>query len=195
MLLDSESPLLYINRSQHEPVVLEQFGDIFFPERETLAPDEPALGFLDEACQQLRDTCELQNSYEHLFLTLYFDHLRDILSSQHRKGKDRLAIDTLMRRLLIPLPQTHFYLTDFSVIGDQCIKKCVKVDFAFWTGRKFWVVLIDEPGHAKDRIQEERLLRSWAVEIVRLSEKDLCGSGFKDFLRRICQFPQMAGCL
>src|SRR5262249_32615370 len=195
LLLDCESPLLYINRAQHAPVTLEHYGEIFSAEEERAPRKRPATDFLEQACEQLRETCELQNSYEHLFLTLYFDQLKQALGIRRKRPLERISTGAMLSRFLLPLPQAHLYLTDFSsMVGSECLQRCVKVDFAFWTGRSFWVVLIDEPGHVKDRFQEEKLLRFWAVEIVRLSEEDLCGSGCTDFLRRICQFPQLAGC-
>jgi len=170
MLFESESPCLYINRSNLTGVTLEQFDSLFPSERRSFLADDP-LGHLHSICDQLRSSCELQTSFEHLFLSLYFDQLWE----SHQGCGARLG------RSLMPFPQTHLYLTDFShLITGECVQKCVKVDFAFWTGQRFQAVQIDRP--SGDRVHDERLLRFWGIELIRLAEEDISPAALKRFV-------------
>lgn len=170
MLFESESPCLYINRSNFTGVTLEQFGIISPSTSHSLLADDP-LQYLHSLCDLLRTDCELQTCYEHLFLTLYFD----LLWEAHG------AFDARLARSLVPLPQTHLYLTDFSnLIAGKCEQKCVKVDFAFWTGQRFLAVQIDPS--RDDRTQDGRLLRLWGIELIRLAGDEIGPAALKKFV-------------
>jgi len=173
MLLESDSPCLYINRSNLMGVTLKQFAEVFPAAGKALLIEDP-LEYLHSMSDLLRTHCELQTSYEHLFLTLYFDELWEA-----RKGDSDAVAGSLM-----PLPQTHLYLTDFShLISGQCEQKCVKVDFAFWTGRRFVAVRLDSRGERDERIiNDERLLRFWGIELVRIAEEDISAATVRRFV-------------
>jgi hypothetical protein len=171
MLLESESPCLYINRSNLMGVTLKQFAEAFPSAGQELLEQDPE-EYLQSMSDLLRTHCELQTSYEHLFVTLYFDALWEA-----HKGDGAALAGSLM-----PLPQTHMYLTDFSnLISGQCEQKCLKVDFAFWTGQRFVAVRLDGRGERDDR-NDERLLRFWGIELVRISEDDVSAAAVRRFV-------------
>lgn len=195
MQVESEGPCLHIDRSKCAAVTLDQFSTAFPAWRELLLNTDP-LNSPDIICEILRTDCELQSSSEHLFLTLYFDQLNEILRFQARGTNDRSIVSALMRRSLMPLPQTHLYLTDFSALASgDCRQRCVKVDFAFWTGQRFVAVLADEPGHCEDREQEERLLRFWGLEIFHFRIEDNAHAGdLIKILPRLCHVSNRRDC-
>src|SRR5262245_58920894 len=100
MMLESDSPCLYINRANLTGVTLKQFAELFPNAGLTLLNEDP-LGYLNAMSDLLRTHCELQTSYEHLFVSLYFDQLWET------HGADIAGLF----RALMPLPQTHLYLT------------------------------------------------------------------------------------
>src|SRR5262249_15730969 len=150
---------------------LEQFAGIF-PIENAPFLDHDSLDYLHCMCDSLRSNCELQSSYEHLFLSLYFDQ---VWEAHQTRGRS-------IAGCLMPLPQTHLYLTDFSErIEGKCQQKCVNVDFAFWTGQRFLAVQIGEPP-GEDRSRDERLLRFWGIECLRMAEDEVSAEAVRDFV-------------
>jgi hypothetical protein len=102
-----------------------------------------------QMCDILRRLCQLQGSHEHLFLLLYFDRVIHKLKS-----------GATLRDILLPLPKTRFaFASDTNV---------VQADFAFWTGRNFVVVYVQEARIYQDRSVEERRLKLFGFDVFRL---------------------------
>jgi hypothetical protein len=172
MLFESDSPCLYVNRSNITGFTLDQCSGMFSLDNLSDPADE-TLDYLHSLCDLLRGNCELHSSYQHLFLTLYFDQV----------WEEHCASGKPLGRCLMPLPQTHFYLTDFSdLLEGKCQQKCVRVDFAFWTGQRFLAIQITEPTD-DDRIRDERLLRFWGIDFIRMPEEEISDKAVRNFVQ------------
>jgi len=110
-----------------------------------IRPEGDPFEFADATCEMLRTECELQGSHEHLFLLLYFNRVID-----------KMKQGGIWTKALLPLPNARF-----SMGNDQ---SSVKVDFAFWTGRKLIAVFIDE-NRLRQRTDEVRLLKAWGFDV------------------------------
>jgi hypothetical protein len=197
-LIESCGPRIYINRVRRVPVTLDRFSDAFPSQQSDFSdpcgPPGPSTedpsDTADMMCDLLRNHCDLQDSYEHLFLSLYFDRLKTILDSETGSGRNPVAVRNLLRRHLMPLPQAHlYYLTDFTPPDSgELTEECVRVDFAFWTGQRFTAVLLDRPG-SKVRVREEELMRLWGLEILHLSTDNLESGRAGSLFSRLCVVP------
>jgi hypothetical protein len=194
-LTESRDPQIYINRVRRAPVTLDRFSEVFSspgvdPSDASMDPFQAA----DLMCDVLRGTCEAENSYQHLFLSLYFDRVKMTMESEAHCGRPPMAIRSLLRRHLMPLPQTHlYYLTDFSVLAGELKRECVRVDFVFWTGHRLTAVLLNCPGANQHWAREEELLKLWGVEILRLNTDEVESWAAALVLSRLCEVPESSG--
>src|SRR5262249_41071606 len=101
-----------------------------------------------EICDTLRD-CEHQGSGQHLFLLLYFGRMIESLKAGASLGD-----------IFLPLPKARF-----AIAGEH---DSITVDFGFWTGERFVVVLFQEdPADPHERARAG-LLRIWGFDVFRL---------------------------
>ena len=100
-------------------------------------------------CENLRRLSPLEGSHEHLFLLLYFDRVIQKLKS-----------GAGLRDIFLPLPKTRFL-----IFGEQ---NSIDVDFAFWTGKQFVVVCIQETTLTRSRLAEECWLKLLGIDVFRL---------------------------
>lgn len=77
---------------------------------------------------------------------------------------------------LLPLPQAHLYLTDpLQQEYSFAPKNMVKVDFAFWTGRRIIAVEIDGSSHvgSGSHVRKDRMLQRAGVTVIHILNGEL----------------------
>jgi hypothetical protein len=148
-----------IATEEHGPLTLEDAPQVF-PGFDTLGPNSNLIEAAYQISEMLRGRCELQGSHEHLFLLLYFDRVIESLNA-----------GSTLRDALLPLPKARF-----SLVGES---SAITTDFAFWTGRRFVTVFIQESCFGQDLSVEERLLKLWGLEVFRLMADQLETHGLK----------------
>lgn len=179
--IESETPLVYIDRSKKLALRMRDFKDVFPEEFPT--EDDPARA-LDHIRKHLRETCYLDTDSEKRFLDLYFEHCQRMVTATDSDlriwGKDKLPVqknDPLwVFDALLPLPQAHLYLNDpFSEKYSFVPQNMVKVDFAFWTGTEIVAVEIDGQSHigSEAHIQKDRMLQRAGVSVIHILNLEL----------------------
>jgi len=195
----SDTPCLYIDKTSEVPARIQLFPKVVpgkFPNG--LEPDA-ALDFIRE---YLKHRCDLQTDSERLFLDLYFEFIRKQVARSDAQVRQRMKImeafdiaslpipytsPSWVFEALMPLPQAHLYLDDplraqhndispSSVPGDM-----FKVDFAFWTGKRFIAVEIDGSSHIgnESHIRKDRMLQRSGVHVVHILNKELVEYGIE----------------
>jgi hypothetical protein len=139
----------------HRAITLEDAAEIFPDTANFCGSDPNPIETAYQISDMLRSKCKLQGSHEHLFLLLYFDRVIEKLSS-----------GATLRCILLPLPKARF-----SPASDD--RTSVTADFAFWTGRRFATVFIRESRFDQDLSPDERLLKTWGLEVFRLMADQL----------------------
>lgn len=195
----SDTPCLYIDKTSEVPARIQLFPKVVpgkFPNG--LEPDA-ALDFIRE---YLKHRCDLQTDSERLFLDLYFEFIRKQVARSDAQVRQRMKImeafdiaslpipytsPSWVFEALMPLPQAHLYLDDplraqhndispSSVPGDM-----FKVDFAFWTGKRFIAVEIDGSSHvgSESHIRKDRMLQRSGVLVIHILNKELVEHGMR----------------
>ena len=158
------APFVCIHPTQGVAITLEHFPSIF--SAPDLLRENDLTESLFDICETLR--AQVQRSHEHLFLMLYFDQIAEMLKIQRRSA-------------LLPLPKTHLTEPRGDNAGEPG-QKCIRADFAFWTGNRLAAVMIDETQPQHDCLSEDRLLRRWGVTVFRLmTAKKSKREGIPDF--------------
>lgn len=137
----------------------------------------------------LRDKCELGTDYERKFIDLYFEYCIDETTAppylSKRDPKDRNAPyddEAWVFEALLPLPQAHLYQANpfedhFSFVPSRMMK----VDFAFWTGKRLIAVEIDGGSHigSEAHVEKDRLLQRAGVHVVHILNSEITKYGKK----------------
>jgi hypothetical protein len=184
--IESDTPLVYIDRSKKKALRLRDFTEVF-PEDFPDLPEQPeALKFIHE---YIKKTCNLDTDFEKRFLDLYFAYCTSTgeptkWELQHYKEKlpppkdDR---DWIFDALL-PLPQAHLYLSDPLGENSSFVPNhMIKVDFAFWTGTEILAIEIDGSSHVgnESHIRKDRMLQRVGVPIFHILNAELLQHGQK----------------
>jgi hypothetical protein len=181
MLIESDAPLVHIDRTKRIAVTLDQVSAACSLLGGMTLQEDP-VELLCTMCDTLRTHCELQGSHEHLFLMLYFDQLREVFRPDPLAGSQPAVTEAQLRRALMPLPKAHFYLGDSSSAPpEECTDKCVVVDFVFWTGRRFIAILIrDQGGPKQTAASTERRLQLWGMKTFMVTADHIENRGLED---------------
>ena len=186
--IQSDTPLAYINKAAKSPLRLDQFKKVVpgnFPEIEDC---DDALRYVLE---HLKSKCEVATPHERKFLDLYFTFIHQrvqpppyLKSSNKKRDEYGNPYNTpaWVFQALFPLPQAHLYQADplegtFSFAPNRMMK----VDFAFWTGKKFVAVEIDGESHVGSaaHVQKDRRLQRAGVEVIHILNSELDKYGVK----------------
>ena len=186
--LQSATPLAYIDKSKQQALRLRDFTSVVpgsWPEIDAAAD---AVIFIRD---HLRDKCELATDDERRFLDLYFEFCEEQMKppaylARTRKERTDWGApyddDDWIFEALIPLPQAHLYQTnpledEYSFVP----KRMMKVDFAFWTGRRLIAVEIDGGSHigSESHIEKDRLLQRAGVGVVHILNSEIAKYGKK----------------
>lgn len=196
----SRTKCAYIDKTKSEPLRLSNFK-AFFPQDESMPiiedPDE-ALEFI---LAMLKEQCMLSTKHEKDFLDLYFKYIRatgmayvsddsnsDFFSWWEQSSFEyielhglRLIDDLMLFLHLMPFPQAHIYVDDpFSAqpINAQSTfspNRMIRVDFAFWTGKKLVAIEIDGSSHigSRDHVERDRLLLRSGIHVIHILNEEL----------------------
>ncbi|MDQ3773653.1 MAG: endonuclease domain-containing protein [Pseudomonadota bacterium] len=185
--IQSETPLVYINKAEKSALRLRHFSDVF-PEEMPDAPTQPEA--IAAIRKHLKETCNLDTDSEKRFLELYLDYCAATVVPTEWElrshGPQNLAApkndpDWVFDALL-PLPQAHLYVSDplagrYSFVPENM----VKVDFAFWTGTQIVAVEIDGASHVGSaaHVRKDRILQGAGVSVIHIMNSELLQHGKK----------------
>jgi len=190
--LQSDTPLAYVDRSKSRALRLRDFR--------TVVPDSWGYEYdiftdaLDIMQNYLREKCTLATESEKQFLDLYFDYCRKSISMPdffaNRQEEDRPSLYqnapyndvNWVFDAMMPLPQAHLYATDpMEDRYNFAPNKMMKVDFAFWTGKRLVAVEIDGSSHSgsEAHIQKDRLLQRSGVHVIHILNSEISKYGEK----------------
>lgn len=183
--IESDTPLVYINRSEKKALRLRDFLEVFPGDFPSLLEQPEALEFIRE---HLKKTCNLDTDFEKRFLDLYFAHCSSTAEptkwelQHHNREKlppPKNDPDWVFDALL-PLPQAHLYSNDplrenYSFVPDRM----VKIDFAFWTGTEILAVEIDGSSHvgSESHVQKDRMLQRVGIPVFHILNAELLKHG------------------
>ena len=187
---ESDTPCAYLDKTRNNPLRLMDFRDLFpeperFPEQ---LDDSTALEFV---AGYLKTDCQLQTPSENLFLDLYFGFLtKSVVRHSWLRDQPAEKVPPPMTGTywmfagLMPLPQAHLYLEDPLRPTERhniAPNTMVKVDFAFWTGKRVIAVEIDGGSHigSENHVRKDRLLHRAGVEIIHILNDELTTHGIK----------------
>ena len=154
---------VYIDPEENSAVTLDNVPAVFPAPAHACPTTRDPVNAVYSICETLRTRCELEGIHELLFLTLYFDRVAVMAGTEPQ------------RKALLPLPKAHFCFP----------QKTVRVDFAFWTGRRFVAVFIDVARLQSGGAADEKLLRSYGFEVLRLRADQIETRGLQSFLLRL----------
>jgi len=79
----------------------------------------------------------------------------------------------------MPIPQAWFYCHDPLEPYKFIPENAYRVDFAFWSGEKFYAVEIDgnEPGGYAADVRRDRLLRRAGIDVIHMLNKEIMDHG------------------
>jgi hypothetical protein len=193
--IESDTPLAYINKAESKALRLRHFTDVMPGDWPEIYNCATAAQFIRD---YLRDKCELVTDHERKFVDLYFEYCTDRTTVpayvSKREPKDRGALysgapyndDAWIFESLLPLPQAHLYqpnpLVDpFSFVPSRMMK----VDFAFWTGKRLVAVEIDGGSHigSEAHIEKDRLLQRAGVQVIHILNSEITKYGTKVIAR------------
>ena len=188
--------MAYVDRSKSRALRLRDFKAVMPGSWE----DElDSMVALDTLQSHLREKCELATASEKAFLDLYFQFCRecvtapDYIERLYRQPKERPVpyndVDWVFDAMM-PLPQAHLYQNDPLQDGFQFApNRMMKVDFAFWTGKRLVAIEIDGSSHAgsEAHIQKDRLLQRSGVHVVHILNSELAKYGIKVIERLLPQ--------
>jgi very-short-patch-repair endonuclease len=191
--LQSDTPLAHVDRSKARALRLRDFKTVMPGAWEDEMDSHAALSLIQ---QHLRDKCELATESEKRFLDLYFDYCRecvavpDYIQRLYKKMEERPApyndADWVFEAMM-PLPQAHLYQND--PLEDDfhfAPNRMMKVDFAFWTGKRLVAVEIDGSSHSgsEAHVQKDRLLQRSGVHVIHILNNEIAKHGMK-VIRRL----------
>lgn len=180
---ESDTPCVYVNKTKEKAVRFEDFHQVF-PETGNLPEIEDPIEAFDFACGYIKTDCNLQTPSERLFLDLYAQYCKDVITPpeyvlKHRKREELSPpsnYDDWIFAALIPLPQAHLYLEDpLDDRPSSSPRSMVKVDFAFWDGRRVIAVEVDGGSHigSEAHIRKDRLLGRAGVYTIHILNAEL----------------------
>lgn len=185
--LQSATPLAYIDKSKQQALRLRDFTSV-------VPGDWPEIEVAVDATKFIRDHLkekyEVATNHERRFLDLYFAYCQERLEPSPylmRTGKKRKELgapydDDWIFEALLPLPQAHLYQTD-PLEDDYSFvpKRMMKVDFAFWTGKRLIVVEIDGGSHigSQSHVEKDRLLQRAGITVVHILNAEITKYGKK----------------
>jgi hypothetical protein len=183
---ESDTPCVYIAKSKAKPLRLADFASVF-PDRFSVMDDEEqALEFIRS---YIRTDCQLQTPSETEFLDLYFKYLQKAVTpwpGYKDTPREKHPVPTndpdWMFAGLMPLPQAHLYLEDpLSSEYTYVPQWMVKVDFAFWTGKRIVAVEIDGGSHIgnENHIRKDRMLQRAGVLVIHILNEELNTHGVR----------------
>ena len=186
--IQSDTPLAHIDRAQEVALRLRSFTDVMPGDWPAIFEASEALAFVHT---HLREKCELSTDSERKFLDLYFDYIRKRVAPTTyvtKSGKPRKEwgapydSDDWVFEALMPLPQAHLYQS--NPLDDNFTfapNRMMKVDFAFWTGKRLIAVEIDGGSHigSESHIEKDRLLQRSGVHVVHILNNEIAKHGIK----------------
>ncbi len=186
--LQSDSPLAYIDKSKEQALRLRDFKQIMPGTWPDIEVASEALHFIRD---HLKEKCELATNHERRFLDLYFEFCQKSVAApeymarlygDRKNWKAPYDDDDWVFEALIPLPQAHLYQTnpledDYSFVPSRMMK----VDFAFWTGKRLVAVEVDGGSHIgnESHVEKDRLLLRSGVHIVHILNSEITKYGIK----------------
>jgi len=188
--IESDTPLVYINKSENNALKLSNFCSVFPEKFPFFNNAEDSLSFIK---RHLKETCNLDTDFERRFLDLYFSYCMNSITPAEWElehyGINNLPFPfpkndvNIVFQALMPLPQAHLYLLNplddnfFSFIP----KNMVKVDFAFWTGKEIVAVEIDGSSHIgnESHVTKDRMLMRAGVKVIHILNSELSKYGEK----------------
>jgi hypothetical protein len=122
--------------------------------------------------------------FEKRFLDLFFEYHIESSKRYHRLAGDESGDfwkdhARKMCNSLMPIPQAWFYCHDPLEPHTFIPENAFRVDFAFWSGEKFYAVEIDgnEPeGYAAD-VRRDRLLRRAGIDVIHVLNSEIMQHG------------------
>ena len=186
--IQSDTPLAHIDRSQQVALRLLNFTQVMPGDWPVLDSAEDALALIQK---YLTEKCEVATESEAQFLALYFDFVRNRVtppSYVKRSGTDRKQWsppyndDDWVFDALLPLPQAHLYQSNPLDDGYSFApNRMMKVDFAFWTGKRLVAIEIDGGSHIGNEahIQKDRLLQRSGVHVIHILNSEIAKHGLK----------------
>jgi hypothetical protein len=187
--LSSETPCVYINKTNQCPVILQDFTNVF-PSSEKFPEIYDSFESLEYIKNYLLKNCQIQTEYEIKFLEIYFNYFRDFVKEKiaHYKRYSispfpncKEDIDWIFN-ILFPLPQAHLYVenpldnNNYNYIPQRM----VKMDFAFWTGQKIVAVEIDGASKpSASQVPRDRMLQRAGVELIHILNEEIVTFGSK----------------
>jgi hypothetical protein len=180
----SETPLAYIDRTAGKPLRLTSVRDVLPQEIPDLEDDDA----FDQMRDILKNNAEIATDFERRFIDLYFKAVRESTVapsyySSFKREKLPAPYNTSqwIFGALMPLPQAHLYLLDplSKTGGAYDPQRMVKVDFAFWTGKRIVAVEIDGGSHigSEEHVTKDRLLQRAGVTVIHILNQELVEHG------------------
>lgn len=179
----SETKCAYIDAASERALRLGDFRTILPDAASTFPKIENAEIALNYIRDSLKDNCALQTKYERSFLDLYFSHVIDEMIWTSYEGDRSWRCDQRWAFwALMPLPQAHIYARDpFTSYHDRTFhpERMFKVDFAFWTGKRFVAVEIDGESHIgnKNHVTKDRMLSRAGVTVIHILNSEIRAHG------------------
>ncbi len=173
--LESDVPLVYIDKSKRTPLTLAQFADVFpakpsdYENREV--DEQEGLVFIRDELKKYNPN---MTKYEGWFLDYYFEHVKgyhfsDLIIAMEEKFKGSSY------SAFLPIPEMQIYvadpLDDFAYEPNNNFR----VDYGFWDGQRLIAVEIDgaEPaGYARD-VRRDRMLRRGGVDVIHILNAEI----------------------
>ncbi|NUN63690.1 DUF559 domain-containing protein [Pseudanabaena biceps] len=189
--LQSDTPLAYVDRSKSRALRLRDFTTVM---PESWGYEHDSFNALSIIQNYLREKCTLATDFEKKFLDLYFDYCRECITlPEHLENFRKEDLPDIYQNApynnvdwmfdaMMPLPQAHLYATDpMENSYHFAPNKMMKVDFAFWTGKRLVAVEIDGSSHSgsEAHIQKDRLLQRSGVQVVHILNSEISNYGMK----------------
>lgn len=181
----TEVPVVYIDKSQNQPLMACEAYDMFGPKTwDGLEDDDDYEAGLNRLRETVKAYMPESTTQEHRFVDGYFDFMIERISWAARhdnKARQRWW------SVLIPIPQAQLYCEDPMEKGySPDPKHNFRIDFAFWTGDQIVGVEIDgwEPqGYSAD-VRRNRLLRRAGVDLIHVMNREVEKS-CEDVIRKL----------
>lgn len=126
---------------------------------------------------------EFDSDFEKRFLELYFQWILERCSpNEWQRCRPRHELDKPLDNAwwpveaLLPLPQAHLYVDDpLSNRRTLPPTNMFKVDFAFWTGKRFVAVEVDGKSHIgnEKHVTKDRMLQGAGVQVIHVLNREL----------------------
>jgi hypothetical protein len=174
--LESDVPVVYINKNDRKPLMLASFEDVFAVnptafDGDRLNKDEQY--GLDFICGKIKEHNPNMTKYEELFANLYFECIADRHLSERPwlTKRERGSVYSA----LLPIPEMQIYVTDPLDYHSWEPSNNFRVDYGFWDGKQLIAIEIDgsEPsGYARD-VRRDRLLRRAGVDVIHVLNTEI----------------------